>query len=334
MKISASIYSDNSRPLLEVVQDLVEHHVDLLHVDCNDDLNVFKDIAEIRTITKVPIDLHVITDEPQKYFQLLRDHPVEYLTFQYESLHSPLALPSDIQGKKGLAITTETDVTVFSDYHNFDFILMMATTPGKSGGIFNSSNFGKIRAFRNLFPGKNIHVDGGVNGEVGFILRNMGVSAAVSGSYLFKAPSVGHALMDLTNRELESSFTLADFMIPLSESPVLPASELTVASALQKVEDGKLGFCLICDESQQLKGIVSNADIRKGFLKNCSDFSAISTEDIVNRNPLTLNDQSTVSEMIRWVRKQSFPISYIPVVDGENRAVGIVTFVNLIKGEL
>ena len=41
MKISASIYSDKKRALNEVIADLVEHQVDLLHVDCNDDLTVF-----------------------------------------------------------------------------------------------------------------------------------------------------------------------------------------------------------------------------------------------------------------------------------------------------
>ena len=68
MKISASIYSDKKRPLNEVIRDLVDHQVDLLHVDCNDDLNVFDDIAAIRNWCSLPIDLHIITHEPEKYF--------------------------------------------------------------------------------------------------------------------------------------------------------------------------------------------------------------------------------------------------------------------------
>ena len=43
MKISASIYSDKKRPLAEVIEDLVEHQVDMFHVDCNDDPAVFED---------------------------------------------------------------------------------------------------------------------------------------------------------------------------------------------------------------------------------------------------------------------------------------------------
>ena len=74
MKISASIYSDKKRPLKEVIEDLVQHQVDLLHVDCNDDLTVFDDIQQIRQWCNLPIDLHIITEEPDKYFDLLKSN--------------------------------------------------------------------------------------------------------------------------------------------------------------------------------------------------------------------------------------------------------------------
>lgn len=69
MKISASIYSDKKRPLKEVIEDLVAHNVNLLHVDCNDDLAVFEDIKAIREWCDLPIDLHIITEKPEQYFQ-------------------------------------------------------------------------------------------------------------------------------------------------------------------------------------------------------------------------------------------------------------------------
>ena len=68
MKISGSIYSDKKRSLKETILDLEAHQVDLLHVDCNDDLRVFDDIAQIRTWCDMPIDLHIITETPEKYF--------------------------------------------------------------------------------------------------------------------------------------------------------------------------------------------------------------------------------------------------------------------------
>lgn len=334
MKISASIYSDKNRPLKEVIKDIEEHQVDLLHVDCNDDLSVFEDIKQIREWTDIPVDLHVITSNPSKYYDLLRENPVEYITFQYEDLEEPLKIPSDISGKKGLAIITPTDIDVFEPYENFDFILIMATIPGQSGGKFDAFNFTKIRQFRKKFPEKSIHVDGGVNGEVSFILRNMGVSSSVSGSYLFNSPSIGHALMNLTKREVESSYEVKDFMIPLEECPLVELENISFAKVLQSIEKGGLGFCLVVDKDKLFKGLISNADIRKGLLKNLEDFNAIDVKNLINNKPISIPENATVYDMLQVIKSCSFPIMYLPVLEKSGKSAGIVNFVNLIKAEL
>lgn len=334
MKISASIYSDKKRPMDEVIKDLMEHQVDLLHVDCNDDLSVFDDIKLIRTLCSIPIDLHIITEKPSKYYDLLIENPVEYVTFQYEDLKEPLEIPSAVTGKKGIAVITPTPVTIFEEYPDYDFILIMATIPGQSGGKFDTINFGKIRKFRNLYPQKSIHVDGGVNAEVSFILRNMGATSAVSGSYLFNASSIGHALMNLTQREVESHYEISDFMIPLEESPVVRASEVSLEKVLRTIDSGKLGFTLIVDENQKLNGLISNADVRKGILRHLDDLTAIEIQSFLNENPTCIDESASVLDMLRLIKQSPFPIMYLPVVNDQGHAKGIVTFVNLIKGEL
>jgi len=334
MKISASIYSDKKRSLPEVIQDLVNHQVDLLHVDCNDDLSVFDDIKTIRTLCDIPIDLHVITEFPSKYYQLLEENPVEYITFQHEDLKEELNIPETVTGQKGIAIITPTSVEIFEGYKDFDFILIMATIPGQSGGKFDAVNFGKIRSFRNKFPGKAIHVDGGVNAEVSFILRNMGVASSVSGSFLFNAPSIGDALMSLTQREVESHFSVKDFMIPLQDAPNIKAQGISLESVLESIEKGNLGFTLVVDEDNKMKGLASNADVRKTLLKHLEDLNSIAGEELINQNPTTILEETTVNEMLQLIKKSTFPISYLPVVDQNGFAKGIVTFVNLIKGEL
>lgn len=334
MKISASIYSDSKRPLEVVIQDLVDHNVDLLHVDCNDDPRVFEDIQKIRSWCTLPIDLHIITPNPSKYMQLLLENPVEYVTFQYEDMVEELVFPEGITAKKGLAVITPTPVTVFEAYKDFDFILIMATIPGQSGGVFDAFNFSKIRSFKKLYPSKSIHVDGGVNAEVSFILRTMGVSSSVSGSYLFKAPSVGQALMNLTKRITESEYLVKDFMIPLDECPVVTSSMLSLENVLQSIEAGQLSFTLITNDAFQFRGIVSNADLRKGLLRNMSDLNSLEVEQIINTNAITVTEQTTVLEMLQMIKKCAFPILYIPVISSANQAVGIVTFNNLIKGEI
>ena len=334
MKISASIYSDKKRPLKEVIEDLVQHQVELLHVDCNDDVAVFEDIQQIRQWCDLPIDLHIITEEPEKYFDLLRSNPVEYITFQFEQLSTKLEIPEDISGKKGLAVITPTSINVFDAYADFDFILIMATIPGQSGGVFDAINFSKIRQFRKKYPNKSIHVDGGVNGEVSFILRNMGVSSSVSGSYLFNAPSIGHALMNLTKREIESQYQVADFMMPLEECPVVQKENISLQLILETIEKGNLGFCLITNQSGDLKGIVSSADIRKAMLRHLSDLTKIEAIDLLNEQPIAIQETATVVELLQKIKKCMFPIMYLPVLKNNGKAAGIVNFAYLIKGEL
>jgi ribulose-phosphate 3-epimerase len=334
MKISASIYSDKKRELEAVIEDLVQHQVDMLHVDCNDDPGVFDDIKKIRKMCSLPIDLHIITEHPHRYFELLRECPVEYITFQYEQLEEKLNIPEDIMGKKGLAIITPTPIEVFDSYSDLDFILIMATVPGQSGGIFDKHNFDKIRQFRKKYPAKSIHVDGGVNGEVSFILRNMGVSSSVSGSYLFNAPSVGHALMNLTKRKIESHYHVEDFMIPIEECPTVDENNASLTTILEAIEIGNMGFCLVIKENGELAGIVSSADIRKAMLKKLSDLNRIETVDLINTNPISIAAHATVIELLQLIKRCNFPVMYLPVLKNGRKAAGIVNFVHLIKGEL
>lgn len=334
MKISASIYSDKKRTLREVIHDLENHQVDLLHVDCNDDPTVFEDIAQIRQWTSIPIDLHLITSSPEKYYNLLIQNPVDYLTFQLEDLTEKLEIPKEISGKKGIAITTPTPIDAFEDFSDFHFILIMATTPGQSGGEFDKINFDKIRRFRKKYPNKSIHVDGGVNGEVSFILRNMGVSCSVSGSYLFNAPSVGHALFSLQGKNNASHYQVGDFMTPLNECPVVFKDEQNLGQVLNAIEKGNLGFCLVVEVSGKLAGLISSADIRKALLRTLDNLQMLNASMMLNPNPLTIKDSESVVDMLRLIKISSFPVMYLPVVNSLGHAVGIVNFANLIKAEI
>ena len=62
-------------------------------------LYVFDDIKNIRTWCDLPIDLHIITETPDNYLDLLREVPVEYVTFQYEQLPEEFEFPKDIKGE-------------------------------------------------------------------------------------------------------------------------------------------------------------------------------------------------------------------------------------------
>lgn len=333
MKISASIYSQKQVPLPELIKSLDAHRIDYFHVDCNDNTDVFNDIRLIRTISSTPVDLHIITDNPDQYWDLLKNNPVELVTFQYENLKNDLVIPSGIQSKIGIAISSETDITVFEKYAGIaDFILIMATIPGKSGGEFNKQNFRKIRQFKNKYPSKKIHVDGGVNGEVSFILRNMGVYSSVSGSYLFKSENIGFALLNLKSFENESHFHVSDFMMGKDEIPVIRKDDLSFFGVLETIEKYKLGFTLISGSQGEFRGIISNADIRKGLLKYRS-FDDSKVQEMVNTNPVSVNENQTVVDLLRIIKSKDFPVSYLPVINDNGMISGAVTFINLVKGE-
>jgi len=319
----------------ELVQELDGFIVDYFHIDCNDDLRVFDDIKAIRKQSKTPIDLHIISSEPEKFFPLIAETNVELVTFQYENLKKKLEIPKEIKSKLGLAIVSETDISVFNQYKDcFDFILFMTTTPGKSGGTFNKENFKKIRSFRQQFPEKKIHVDGGVNADISFVLRNMGVFSVVSGSYLVNASGIGNAMHNLrSDYYVPSGMHVSDVMLGKDEIPLLKENGSSFLDVLKSIEEYNLGFTTIVDDNGKLAGLISNADVRKGLIKKANDLNSIQVKDIINRNPIRVYDDFTVTEMIEFVKNTKQNILYLPVADRKNNLVGAITFTNLIKGE-
>lgn len=334
LKISASIYSNKTKTLTELVKELDAVHVDYLHVDCNNDPTVFDHIAEMRNISTTPVDLHLITSEPEKYFNNVQKTEVELVTFQYENLTSPLVIPAEIKSRLGMAIVSETSIEVFDQYKDrFDFVLFMTTTPGKSGGTFNSENFKRIRAFKSRFPGKKIHVDGGVTDEVAFVLRNMGVDCVVSGNYLVNPnDSIGRALHRLKNNNITSHTKVSDFMLTVDEMPVLNSSA-SFLNILESIEKYNLGFAAVTESDGKLMGIISNADLRRGLIKKMPDLSSIVLDDLINLKPYTIKTSTTVTELLHFIKEIKATILFLPVVDENNKLQGVVTFNNLIKGE-
>ncbi|MBL7897795.1 MAG: hypothetical protein JNJ99_04610 [Crocinitomicaceae bacterium] len=49
---------------------------------------------------------------------------------------------------------------------------------------------------------------------------------------------------------------------------------------------------------------------------------------------MSVNQNFTVFQLLRYIKKQSMPVLYLPVVNDKGQAVGTMNFMNLIKGEL
>lgn len=333
MKISASIYSQKEKNLPELVALLDAYRIDSFHVDCNDNPAVFDDIEAIRQISATPIDLHVISPDPQPYIDRAAAMGVEYVQVQLEDARHPFRFPKDTATRFGLSVVSGTPVEAFAPYaDDCFFILFMTTTPGQSGGVFNKENFRRVRAFAKMFPGKRIHVDGGVNGEVSFILRLLGVDSVVSGSFLVNHALPGAALLDLLHREVHSTYTVGDFMDD-QELPAIPEKACTFLQAVEAVEKLGKGFVFYTDDNGRLTGLSSNADIRRALLKHRENVHQVPPDDFINRKPLTVNQSENITEMLRLIKRQKFPVNFLPVTDDEQKLVGYLTFNALIRGE-
>ncbi|MFN8277742.1 MAG: CBS domain-containing protein [Chitinophagales bacterium] len=332
MKISASIYSNKERPVLETVKDLVDHGVDMLHIDCNDDPRVFDDIAAIRTFTKTPIDLHLITPEPEKYYDALHQFQPEMVSLQWESMLRHPELPNIHNTSFGLALKTETPVDILQQASGYCYTMLMSTTPGASGGAFRIENFQRINKVCQQFPRLKIQVDGGVNDAIAFILRLQGVQSVVSGSYLMNHQTIGSGLLSFYRLpKSDSNILISDFMLPLEQTPMVKEENGSFLELLQLMEDFRQGYVMITEANGILKGVISNADLRRGLLKHFHQPHQLSASSIMNRTPITISKHATLYDMLEKIQSLPFIILFLPVIDESGRLCGSVLLNQLVR---
>lgn len=212
MRISASVASVNDSRLPEVVKSLDDAGVDAYHLDSIDDPGIFEFARSLRALTVKPFDLHLITDSPENYWSLIEESALPQIVLQLENLKKPLFIPSALRGKVGLAMMASTDPRRFSVYRrDAAFLLLMLTTPGKSGGTFSPAHFANIIRYRQRYPDIPLIIDGGVNEEVAAVLHMMGIYQVVSGSFLFSRNTIEEAVNSIKNN-LNTRWLVRDVM--------------------------------------------------------------------------------------------------------------------------
>ena len=70
------------------------------------------------------------------------------------------------------------------------------------------------------------------------------------------------------------------------------------------------------------------------MIRNLQDLNKINTDELINRNPISIGEDDTVLSMLKLIKKCHFPIMYLPVLKKDGESVGIVNFTNLIKAEI
>lgn len=163
------------------------------------------DLSLMRKETKLFLDVHLMIENPEKYFIDYVKNGADLVTVHYEATNELSSLIKNIKKagvKVGVSIKPKTDVEVLYPYlKDLDLVLVMSVEPGFGGQSFIPSALEKIEKLRKEIDKNNynclIEVDGGINKETGDLCKKSGVDVLVAGSYLFGKEDILDRIEDL-----------------------------------------------------------------------------------------------------------------------------------------
>lgn len=164
-----------------------------------------KDLELISKNTKLYLDVHLMIENPEVYFNDYVINGADLVTIHYEATNDLTSLIKMIKNtgvKVGVSIKPKTDAEVLFPYlKDLDLVLVMSVEPGFGGQSFLSSALDKISKLRKEIDDNNynclIEVDGGINKDTGELCKKAGVDVLVAGSYLFGKEDILDRIEDL-----------------------------------------------------------------------------------------------------------------------------------------
>ena len=163
------------------------------------------DLSLMRKETILFLDVHLMIENPEKYFLDYVKNGADLVTVHYEATNELSSLIENIKKagvKVGVSIKPKTDVEVLYPYlKDLDLVLVMSVEPGFGGQSFIPNALEKIEKLRKEIDKNNynciIEVDGGINKETGDLCKKSGVDVLVAGSYLFGKEDILDRIEDL-----------------------------------------------------------------------------------------------------------------------------------------
>ncbi len=212
MKIltAPSLFASDLLEIGSQVRRAQDSGADILHFDIMDGVYVpnisigFDILKAVRGCTNLPIDAHMMTVCPEKYFERLAEYGADIVT-----IHNDIAdteklrvMLTDIRSygmMSAIALKPAVDAEVVLPFLDLvDMILVMTVEPGFSGQAFmNMSD--KIREIKKHIGNEpiSIAVDGGIKPDTAALCAAAGANVFVAGSGAFGAPSMQAALADI-----------------------------------------------------------------------------------------------------------------------------------------
>jgi ribulose-phosphate 3-epimerase len=197
--IAPSLLSADFGRLSEEIQAVEKAGADLLHVDVMDgrfvpNLTIGPPVvAAIKRCAALPLDVHLMIVEPEKYLEAFAEAGADVLTVHAEStphLQRAVARIRELGKKAGVALNPSTSLSavewVLSDV---DMVLLMTVNPGFGGQSFLPAMTGKIELLRSQLSRSglpvDIQVDGGIKADNVAEVVRAGANVIVSGSGIF-----------------------------------------------------------------------------------------------------------------------------------------------------
>jgi ribulose-phosphate 3-epimerase len=203
MKIAPSILSADFAALGEEIARVEAAGADQLHVDVMDGRFVPNltigpvVVAAIRKRTRLPLDVHLMIVEPERWLAEFIGAGADTVTVHVEAcphLQRTLAQIRELGARAGAALNPSTPPSTLEYVlDDLDLVLVMSVNPGFGGQRFIASAYPKIRAVRTMLGDRpvDVSVDGGVKLDHARPLAEHGASVLVAGSAIFEASDPG-----------------------------------------------------------------------------------------------------------------------------------------------
>ena len=198
--ISASILNSDFGNLESEIYKAEKAGVDWIHLDIMDghfvpNISFGPHIVSIcRKITDLPLDVHLMISDPDKFIEQFADAGANYISVHVENnphIHRTLQKIRLLGKHPGIVLNPGTPIeSTLELLESIDFVLLMTVNPGFGGQTFIPESLNKIKRLAKIISEKNldipIEVDGGINETTAIQATSAGANILVAGSFIFK----------------------------------------------------------------------------------------------------------------------------------------------------